>query len=157
MRILKEKIKQRELTKKDLCALHGMVTPSEVQSIGFLIKDPVTNQVSVYDRNVSGQAKEIQTGYKIIKEKNGLSLVEVTLITGRTHQIRAHFAHIGHPLLGDGKYGVNSEDKKRGYKFQALYSYQLAFHFRDQNALSYLNGRTFEVDREKIWFLKEFE
>ncbi|MCI8589968.1 MAG: RluA family pseudouridine synthase [Clostridiales bacterium] len=157
LRILNEKIKQRELTKRYLCALHGSVTPPEGQLRGYLIKDPVTNQVTVYDRNVSGKAKEIQTDYQILKEKNGLSLAEVTLITGRTHQIRAHFAHIGHPLLGDGKYGVNSEDKKRGYKFQALYSYQLTFQFRDQNALSYLNGKTFEVNRDKIWFLKEFE
>ncbi|MCI8331878.1 MAG: RluA family pseudouridine synthase [Clostridiales bacterium] len=157
LRILNETIKRRELTKKYLCALHGSVTPSKGSLKGYLIKDPVTNQVTVYDRNPSGKAKEIQTDYRILEEKNGLSLAEVTLITGRTHQIRAHFAHIGHPLLGDGKYGVNSEDKKRGYKFQALYSYQLTFHFQEQNALSYLDGRTFEVDRNKIWFLKEFD
>ena len=157
LRILNEKIKNKEIIKKYLCVLHGAPDKKEGVLEGYLVKDALTNQVTVYDQNPGGRAKEIKTAYRILKEKSGLALAEVTLITGRTHQIRAHFAHIGHPLLGDGKYGVNGQDKKRGYKFQALYSYQLTFAFQDENALSYLSGRTFEVEPEKIWFLKEFE
>ena len=85
-----------------------------------------------------------------------MSLVEVDLLTGRTHQIRAHFASIGHPLLGDGKYGTNELNKKLGYKKQFLYSYRLMFDL-DENAgeLSYLNGKTFTADN--VWFVKEFK
>ena len=76
-------------------------------------------------------------------------------MTGRTHQIRAHFASIGHPLLGDGKYGTNAQNKKYGYKKQFLYSYKLVFDFStDAGILEYLNHREFEVD--DVWFKNEF-
>ena len=66
-------------------------------------------------------------------------------------------AHIGHPLLGDGKYGVNRRDRERGYKYQALYAYRLAFRFENgEGALGYLNGKSFEIPKESVWFLKKF-
>ncbi|HBV44041.1 MAG TPA: RluA family pseudouridine synthase, partial [Ruminococcaceae bacterium] len=75
--------------------------------------------------------------------------------TGRTHQIRAHFASIGHPLLGDGKYGRNSMNKESGYKKQFLYSYKLKFDFvTDAQSLNYLNGKQFEVNN--VWFKDAF-
>ena len=93
-----------------------------------------------------------------MKQKGENSLLEVELVTGRTHQIRAHMAHIGHPLLGDGKYGVNRKEKERGYKFQALYAFRLKFNFANGDGyLGYLNGKTFELDRNEVWFLKDFE
>ena len=87
--------------------------------------------------------------------KNGLSLVECDLITGRTHQIRAQFAAAGHPLLGDGKYGSERDNRKYGRHGQALYSYMLTFHFTTSaGPLEPLNDRTFQV--EAVDFVKEY-
>ena len=84
-------------------------------------------------------------------------MLEVRLITGRTHQIRAHMSHIGHPLLGDGKYGINREDRHRGYKYQALYSYKLRFSWKtDAGALEYLSGKEFSIPKNEIYFTEEF-
>lgn len=98
------------------------------------------------------------TRYRVIKEKGGAALCEIELLTGRTHQIRAQMAHIGHPLIGDGKYGINKKDRERGYRYQALYSYRLKFSFRgEKNALSYLNGKEFTIDPENIYFVRDFD
>ena len=78
------------------------------------------------------------------------------MLTGRTHQIRAHLASIGHPLLGDGKYGKNEINRKMGYKWQALYSYKLSFKFTtDGGILEYLNGKTFTAP--EVWFTDYFD
>ena len=149
LRDLNAKIKARALVKRYLCAVHG-IFPDGAKSgklEGYLVKNADDNLVTVYDKKPSlPDAKYARTDYRVWKEKNGLSLVEAELVTGRTHQIRAQMAHAGHPLLGDGKYGVNREDKKDGYRFQALYSYYLE-----------LDGRVYTVDPSKIWFTKEFD
>lgn len=159
LRIINEKIRNNEITKKYLCAAHGIFEEKSATLKGWLRKDSKNNTVTVYEKKPRfNDAKEIITKYRVISEKNGLSLCEVELITGRTHQIRAHFSSIGHPLLGDGKYGVNRDDKKKGYKYQALYSYHLTFNFKgDDGVLSYLSGKSFSVDKEHIWFLNEFK
>ena len=157
LRIMNEKIKNDELSKFYLAAVHGRLPKKSDTLTGYLRKDSGNNIVDIIDSPRPGY-KEIITKYRVLEEKRGLSLVEVELVTGRTHQIRAHFASIGHPLLGDGKYGVNRDDKKLGYKFQALYAYRLEFRFKsDGGTLDYLNGRSFLADRDKIWFLKEFQ
>ena len=98
-------------------------------------------------------SKSCQTNYRVLQSRNGLSLVECELITGRTHQIRAQFAHAGHPLLGDGKYG--KLDKRYDRTYQALYSYKLTFTFSTPaGELEYLNGRSFRV--EQVDFVKEY-
>lgn len=157
LRVMNEKIRNDELRKCYLCAVHGRLKKPQATLHGWLKKNSAENMVEISDEKKPGY-KEIITKYRVLCEKRGNSLLEVELVTGRTHQIRAHLAHIGHPLLGDGKYGVNRQEKAKGYKFQALYAYRLGFHFRDtDNALGYLNGKTFEIDRSNIWFLKDFE
>ena len=154
LREMNERIKARDVQKYYLCAVHGVPEKHGDTITGYLIKDQKTNTVSVYDKPGAGRVK-IVTEYKVLKTKDGASLLEVHLITGKTHQIRSHLAHIGHPLLGDGKYGINREDKKRGYAYQALYSYKVKFDFKD-GPLSYLNGREFKVDTDRIWFIEDF-
>ena len=160
LRIINEKIRAGEIDKRYLCAAHGIFAQKQGTLHGYLKKDSATNMVSVFDKKTtqSREVKEIVTAYRVLAEnrESDCSLCEVHLLTGRTHQIRAHFSSIGHPLLGDGKYGINRDDKKDGYKYQALYSYKLTFAFKTPSSLDYLCGKTVEADRAHIWFLKEF-
>lgn len=157
LRVMNGKIKNDEISKFYYCAVHGKMPKREDTLTGYLIKDGDKNQVTVYDRQVKG-SKNIITKYKVLAEKNGNSLLEVELVTGRTHQIRAHLSHIGHPLLGDGKYGVNKADRANGYKYQALYAYRLRFDFKDADgALGYLKGKEVRLSENDIWFLKDFK
>ncbi len=155
LRILNEKLKNRELKKLYLCVVIGKLKKQEGIIEGFLQKNEKQNKVYISEE-ANRSTKSIATKYSVIDSKNGLSLVEVELLTGRTHQIRASFAHLGTPLLGDGKYGTNAQNKQfGGYKKQFLYSYKLSFDFKtDAGALNYLNGKTFEV--EDVWFKEAF-
>lgn len=158
LRIMNEKIKNREIDKYYLAAVHGIPKKSADTLTGFLLKDEKTNTVKVYDKNPPKNAKNIITKYEVIAKKHDTALVEVELLTGRTHQIRAHMAHIGHPLVGDGKYGINRNDRAKGYKYQALYSYKLRFSFTtDAGALDYLNGKEFRINKDDIYFTSDFE
>lgn len=154
LRILNQKLKDRELEKFYLCVIHGTLDEKSGLLHGWLTKDEAKNKVKVFTSPTDG-AKEIKTKYRVLEERDSLSLVDVELLTGRTHQIRAHFASIGHPLLGDGKYGTNKLNKELGYKKQFLYSYRLRFAFTtDAGSLDYLNGKSFSV--EDVWFRREF-
>ncbi len=147
LRIMNQKVRDRELEKRYLAAIHGVMKPREGRLEGQIFKDAAKNRVYVTDKPQKG-SKTAVTLYRTLAAANGLSLVECDLITGRTHQIRAQFAAAGHPLLGDGKYGRQQEDKRYGRKFQALYSYKLTFRFTtDAGCLEYLNDRSFRVNR----------
>ncbi|MDR3309922.1 MAG: RluA family pseudouridine synthase [Oscillospiraceae bacterium] len=142
LRIVNEKIKTREIDKYYLAVAEGEPRPKSGELRGYLFKDAVKNMVFVSDEPRRG-AQLAVTEYKTLASKSGLSLLECRLHTGRTHQIRAQLAHIGCPILGDGKYGSEKSRRKYGESGQLLCSYKLTFSFRsDAGALGYLNGKT---------------
>ncbi|MBS7359661.1 MAG: RluA family pseudouridine synthase [Oscillospiraceae bacterium] len=155
LRILNEKLKNRELHKYYLCVVIGKLKNKSGLIEGFLEKNEKQNKVYISEKS-NDKSKAIATKYNVLGYKCGLSLVEVELLTGRTHQIRASFSHLGNPLLGDGKYGTNAQNKQfGGYKKQFLYSYKLSFDFKtDAGCLNYLNHKTFEV--ADVWFKTAF-
>ena len=154
LRVLNQKIRDREIAKFYLAIVHGKMNPPQGKLEGFLLKDEDRAQVKVFSRPVPG-GKSAATLYKTLKVGRGLSLVECELLTGRTHQIRAQFAASGHPLLGDGKYGRERDNRQYGRSFQALYSYKLEFTFpTDAGVLEYLRGRIFTV--ENVDFVEEY-
>ena len=150
LRVMNQKIRDRELQKLYLCVIHGAMEPRQGQLKGYILKDEGRAQVRVLDRPVPGGRTAV-TLYRTLETRNGLSRLECDRITGRTHQIRAQFAAAGHPLLGDGKYG-RERDQRR---FQALYSYRLKFQFTtDAGPLEPLNGREWTV--EDVDFVQEY-
>lgn len=154
LRILNDKIKERELEKRYLCIVHGRPQPAAGLIENYLRRDEKRKQVTLHRQRVPG-AKTARTRYRTLASQDKLSLVECELLTGRTHQIRAHMASIGCPLLGDGKYGTNELNRPYNETGQALYAYSLTFRFEeDAGVLSYLNGRTFTA--KEIPFVRKY-
>lgn len=156
LRDMNERIRTHQVKKYYLCAVKGIPPKERDTLVSYLVKDREENKVTLYDRPAPGRSK-IVTGYRVLKKKDGEALLEIDLQTGKTHQIRSHMAYIGCPLLGDGKYGVNREDAKRGYHHQALWSYKVAFDFEAGGHLGYLKGMSCAVDKELIPFYKDFK
>ena len=145
LRILNDKIRDREIEKYYLCAVHGRPKPASGRLENFLFKDAEKNRVYVKAKSEPG-AKTAVTEYRTLCSSGPLSLVECRLLTGRTHQIRAQMSFAGWPLLGDGKYGSERFNKSFDENGQALYSYRLVFEFpTDAGILNYLRGREFRV------------
>lgn len=152
LRVINAKIKTRELKKLYLCMVQGKLKYSEGILGGYIEKDEKKNKVTVL-KKPTPTSKAVKTKYRVIKEASGNSLVEVDLLTGRTHQIRAHLSSIGHPLLGDTKYGYKRKGENDFYKYQALYAYKVTFEFEtDGGIMQYLNGKSFCVNDKNIWF-----
>lgn len=156
LRVMSQKIKDRELQKKYLCVTVGIPKAKQAELKAYMIKDEKTKTVKVFDSPAEG-TKTMITKYRVLAENKQLdiALLEVDLITGRTHQIRAHMAHIGYPLLGDGKYGSNRVNRQFGVKTQALYSYYLKFDFKTESgSLACLDKKEFIV--KDIWFKDKY-
>ncbi len=152
--ILNQKIKQREIHKFYLCLANGIFEKKHDILKAYLEKNTIQNRVYINNFKNSNSSKIILTEYKVLKEFNNISLLEINLLTGRTHQIRAHLSHINHHVLGDSKYGKNFINKKFNFKYQALCSYKLNFDFKtDAGLLNYLSGQEFSIPQDKIWFL----
>lgn len=147
LNILNDKIENHEISKFYKCTVIGILDKKEATLTDYLFKDSKKSMVYISSTPKQGY-KKIVTSYKVITEdkKNNLSTLEVQLHTGRTHQIRAHLASIGHPILGDGKYGMNEINKKLGKKTQELTAYKLVFNFKtDADILNHLNGKEFAI------------
>jgi 23S rRNA pseudouridine955/2504/2580 synthase len=142
--IMLDKIKKREVKKYYQCLVIGCPNPMQAELKSYLFKDSSKSLVHIYNERKPG-AVEIITRYKVLEAGEEISRLEVELVTGKTHQIRAHLAHIGHPIVGDGKYGINKFNRKVGAKHQALWAYKVKFDFKEGGILSYLKGKTFET------------
>ena len=150
LKIMNRKIKYREIEKYYYCLVKGV--PEEKTGVlkNWLYKDENKKEVKVFDKPGEDRKTAI-TEYEMVKKYKEFSLIRVKLITGRTHQVRAQFAHAGYPLLGDGKYGDPKANAVSGLKYQALFSYKLKFRFPDgEGKLGYLDGKEISVPLEVI-------
>ena len=155
LRAMDAKIRTHEVQKYYLCIVHGRMKYPEGTLRHWLTKKPEQKKVTVLRKNEPG-SKEAVTYYQVIDERDGLTLCECLLGTGRTHQIRAQFAAIGHPLLGDNQYGQAKLNEKTGrVSGQALCAYRLIFDFEgDAGCLNGLNGLTVQV--KDVPFVREY-
>jgi len=155
LRAMDAKIRTHEVQKYYLCVVHGKMKYKEGTLRHFLLKKPEQKKVAVLRKNEPG-SKEAITYYQAIDENDGLTLCECLLGTGRTHQIRAQFAAIGHPLLGDNQYGNAKQNERFGrVNGQALCAYRLIFDFEgDAGCLAGLNGMTVQV--KNVPFVREY-
>lgn len=146
LKILLEKFKKHEIEKHYLALVYGHPIKKSERLEAYLFKDNKKAQVYISDSFKKGYQKIITTYTVLEKRRDNTSLLDVEIETGKTHQIRAHLAHIGYQIIGDGKYGKNEINKKFNKKYQMLYSYKLKFNFKSENGiLEYLKGKEIKI------------
>ena len=142
-KIMNEKIKNHEVKKQYRCIVCGEIKKKAGRLANWILSSETENRVRVVQKEKAG-AKEAVLDYKVLAVKNGKSLLNVTLLTGRKHQIRVQFSYIGHPLLGDTKYGAPKDDR---FRYQALCAHSLTFDFKDDSGvLGNLKGKTVSIE-----------
>lgn len=150
---LLEAIRKRSIRKRYLCVTFGRPQPAEATLHDYLLKDAESGTVHVIKSARPG-AKEIITQYETLSVSGRLALLRVELVTGRTHQIRAHLASIGCPILGDSKYGNNAANRELKLKYQALCAWEIAFPQQIESpAFRYLEGKSFHAP--KPWYYQQ--
>ena len=146
LRFLSDVIKSRTIKKYYLTIVKGEMKENITQE-AYLLKNDSHNTVKIYKDKVEG-ADYIKTAYEVLKTSNGHSLLRVELITGKSHQIRAHLSFLGYPVIGDGKYGLKSENtlyRRMGLNSQFLHSYEIKFP-EVEGYFAYLSGMTYKAD-----------
>lgn len=149
LNILNKKFKDKEIEKHYRCIVYGIPKEKRKTLTDYLFKDNKKSLVYISDQPKKGYQKII-TSYTLIKSypETNISLLDVELHTGKTHQIRAHLAFINHPIIGDGKYGSNKINKLHNKKTQCLHSYSLTFKFTtDAGILNYLNNKIIKKEQ----------
>lgn len=152
--VLLDKFKNREIKKIYNCIVYGILPKKSATLEGYLFKDEKKSRVYISDVK-KDKYQKIKTSYEVLKENfnKNISLLKVTLHTGKTHQIRAHLSHIGYPIIGDGKYGTNDINNKFKLKSQLLCASKITFNFTSNSGiLDYLNGKSFEIEPD-FWCL----
>ena len=145
-------LKNRTIEKYYLALVYGHFKEKQDTLIAYLKKDRKNSLVYISNEKLAGYEK-IETKYKVLEEYEETSLIEVELVTGKTHQIRAHLAHIGHFVIGDQKYGDSKVNQKFKKKYQCLTAYKIKFHFNKNSVISYLNNKEIILPKEKIKIL----
>ena len=136
--------KMKRVKKVYHALLYGRLEENHKICTAYLLKNPEISKVKIYDKAVKGSYK-IETEYNVIGYSGKNTLAEIIIHTGKTHQIRAYFAYIGHFVLGDGKYGNDTINRKEGFKKQQLTASEISFNFDDDSKLYYLNERIFKL------------
>lgn len=148
LNILNKKMKNREIHKFYCCWVFGLVKDKKIHKCqAYLTKNSTNNTVKITNHPYNNHSKKILTSFRCIKTHENYSLLEVELLTGRTHQIRAHLNYLGLPIVGEQKYNSKEIKKQnRKFKHQLLCSYKIYFDFKTPSGiLDYLNHRTYNL------------
>ena len=141
--------KRRTFDKYYLTEVYGTPKKASCELVAYLVKDAKKSIVKIFNTPINGSEKII-TYYSLIKSSGETSVLEVKLVTGKTHQIRAHLAHEGHFIIGDGKYGNEQINRKFHAKKQRLTAYKLVLKFDSKSPLFYFSGKEFVLPSDML-------